>query len=261
MKIREDFVTNSSSSSYITITIESKTGKSVDLHIEDEGWIWAEGYGLQDLVHFTDKGVFLEGRGLERRNISKIDELITFLEEDYYIEKDEEEMDEFIKSTNSLSDIKKITEEVDRYDSEDEDADDEGLVSHYENEIVFDPSDADYVGEEEYEDDLDLDLEDELILQGTQYEGRIDRIERVCPGDKVSLVRENDNPYDKNAIDVRNTEGSLGHLEAEVAEKVAPILDSGFYEYTATVRSVTPLSKRGKRCKTALISIHIEFWD
>ena len=58
-------------------------------------------------------------------------------EEDYYIEKDEEAIGELLRISNSLSDIRKITEDISIYDTEDENADDDGLVIHYENEIVF----------------------------------------------------------------------------------------------------------------------------
>lgn len=92
---------------------------------------------MQDLVHRSEKGISLEGRGLKRRDISKIDELISFLEEDYYIEKDEEAIGELLRISNSLSDIGKITEDISIYDTEDEDADGDGLVNHYENEILF----------------------------------------------------------------------------------------------------------------------------
>lgn len=103
-----------------------------------------------------------------------------------------------------------------------------------------------------------LDLDYSISLSGTQYEGRIERIEKVKVGDLVELVREPDNIYDKNAIDVRNEEGSLGHLAADASSVLAPYLDDRI-TYIASVSEVTPLSKRSSRCKNALISIHIDF--
>ncbi len=102
-------------------------------------------------------------------------------------------------------------------------------------------------------------FQDEISVSGTQYEGRIERIERVQQGDVVMLVREPNNDKDSNAIDVRNSEGSLGHLDAKVCKELAPILDSGCVNCVATVSSVTPLSKRSKRCKNALLSICVRF--
>ena len=43
----------------------------------------------------------------------------------------------------------------------------------------------------------------------------------------VSLVRNPENPYDKNAIEVRFGEQMLGHLPKEVAARLAPALDKG----------------------------------
>jgi hypothetical protein len=101
-------------------------------------------------------------------------------------------------------------------------------------------------------------LPNSIELAGTQYEGRIGRIEKVSVGDTVSLVREPNNKYDANAIDVQNAEGSLGHLSADACAILAPLLDNDGITYTAKIDSVTPLSKRSNRCKNALISIHID---
>ncbi|KAG8213634.1 snf2 family protein [Butyriboletus roseoflavus] len=48
----------------------------------------------------------------------------------------------------------------------------------------------------------------------------------VAPGEQVSLVREPHNPYDRNAIQVKNIGGAqVGHIPRNVASKLAPILD------------------------------------
>lgn len=92
-------------------------------------------------------------------------------------------------------------------------------------------------------------------LVGTEFEGRNERIEKVNVGDKVKLIREPLNQYDKNAIDVRNEEGSLGHIPAYISKKLARLIDNNQLAKTAVIESVTPLSKRSKNCKKALISI------
>jgi hypothetical protein len=101
-------------------------------------------------------------------------------------------------------------------------------------------------------------LPDSISLSGTRYEGRIERIEKVNVGDEVMLVREPENEYDRYAINVYNSEGSLGHVNASVCYFLASLLDKNKIVYTAKIDSVTPLSKRSKHCKNALISIHIE---
>ncbi len=106
---------------------------------------------------------------------------------------------------------------------------------------------------------LDLDVSRSIPLTDTQYEGRIARIENVKVGDLVTLVREPENEFDFNTIDVRSKEGSLGYLDADASEILAPILDDGKTAYSAYIYSVTPLSKRSKRCRTALVEICVDF--
>ncbi len=99
---------------------------------------------------------------------------------------------------------------------------------------------------------------DEIEISGTQFEGRSARIENVQIGDKLELVRESNNAYDKNAVDVRNAAGSLGHLPAYIVEKLAPLMDAGMVTCTATVSNVLPLSKRGSRAKKAILKVRLQ---
>lgn len=94
-----------------------------------------------------------------------------------------------------------------------------------------------------------------IDLTGTNYEGRANRIEHVKQGDAVRLIREPDNPYDTNAINVFNDEGSLGHVAGIDSEILAPLLDDGTLEGVAYVAEVTPLSKMEKRKRKPKISI------
>ena len=49
---------------------------------------------------------------------------------------------------------------------------------------------------------------------------------QVNRGEMVSLVREPQNPYDRNAVMVANVYGSqVGHMKKELAAAMAPIID------------------------------------
>lgn len=98
----------------------------------------------------------------------------------------------------------------------------------------------------------------EIEVAGTGYEGRSDRIESVKVGDRLKLVRESDNEFDQNAIDVRNKEGSLGHIPVVVASILAPLLDSGA-SCDAIVTEVVPLSARSAKAKKAILKICLEY--
>lgn len=93
--------------------------------------------------------------------------------------------------------------------------------------------------------------------QGTQYEGRNERIEKIHIGDQLSLKRDPNNQYDSNAIDLTSKLGSIGHLPSDVAKILAPALDSGNVTAIAEVVSVVPLSKRSNRAQKALLNVRI----
>ena len=74
-----------------------------------------------------------------------------------------------------------------------------------------------------------------MDLAGTTQEGRPDRIEQLKIGDEVRFVREPDNPYDTNAIDVRSEQGSLGHVHGEIAKFLSPLMDQGISTCEKTI--------------------------
>ena len=99
----------------------------------------------------------------------------------------------------------------------------------------------------------------EIEVSGTQYEGRSDRIEKVQVGDKLELVREPDNAYDKNAISIQNDEGPLGYLPQYIVESLSPLMDAGMVTCTATVSEVVPLSRRSKRARKAILKVRLNY--
>lgn len=99
-----------------------------------------------------------------------------------------------------------------------------------------------------------------VAIEGTAYEGRNDRIEHVKVGDMLFLKADYNNRfYAPVAIEVFNeAEESLGYLKedsvgtyslAEIAENLSGL--------NARVSSVTPLSKRTKRAKYALMDVEL----
>lgn len=72
-------------------------------------------------------------------------------------------------------------------------------------------------------------------LQYYDYDKIDDMIGRVRPqrGDRLELQRQPDNPFDRNAVQIRWRNGRLhlGYLPRRVAQDIAPLLDGG-----ATIR-------------------------
>lgn len=77
---------------------------------------------------------------------------------------------------------------------------------------------------------------------------------RCSVGETVELIREPDNPYDRNAVRVCRINGSqLGHLNARLAADLAYRIDRGEV-YTATISDITG----GMREKPTIgINLHI----
>ncbi|KAI9067101.1 hypothetical protein FKP32DRAFT_1588914 [Trametes sanguinea] len=77
------------------------------------------------------------------------------------------------------------------------------------------------VPEEESRDELYVMLKTNVV--GVQYYKGL-----VGPGEEVILQREPHNPYDRNAIQVKNIGGTqVGHIPRNVAAKLAPLMDNG----------------------------------
>ena len=124
----------------------------------------------------------------------------------------------------------------------------------------------DYDEDEDY-DDFEFDFKPKfqidnlpviISIEGTEREGRNERIEHVKAGDKLILKADFDNEYYYPvAIEVFNSDNqSLGYLrelyEAPL-KSIADILD----EIDAYAESVTPLSARRKNAKYALMDVKL----
>lgn len=99
-------------------------------------------------------------------------------------------------------------------------------------------------------------------ISGTHHLGRAERIEHVKVGDSLILAADwNCEFFDPAGIEVFNEQGeTLGYLEGVIGPMrgaLALILP----HVTATVESVTPLSKRKKGSKYALMDVHMELDD
>lgn len=101
-----------------------------------------------------------------------------------------------------------------------------------------------------------------MPISGTHHMGRAARIEHIKVGDELILAADWNCPFfDPVGIEVFNAQGeTLGYLEAgfgPMRGALALILP----HVTATVESVTPLSKRRKGSKHALMDMHMELDD
>lgn len=63
-------------------------------------------------------------------------------------------------------------------------------------------------------------------------------LKTLSPSDKIILVREPDNPYDKNAIKVICEYQHIGYIQSDLAETLAPLMDSG-KQISASITGIT----------------------
>ena len=73
---------------------------------------------------------------------------------------------------------------------------------------------------------------------GISYENRWITARRVREGDKLELYREYDNPVDPNAVAVRHKAGQVGFLPRDLAQRLAPEIDSGSIIVATVVKTV-----------------------
>lgn len=68
-------------------------------------------------------------------------------------------------------------------------------------------------------------------LQYYDYDRLDDLLGRLRPsaGDRLQLVRQPQNPYDANAVELRWRNGQflLGHLPRQIAAQISPLIDAG----------------------------------
>lgn len=76
-------------------------------------------------------------------------------------------------------------------------------------------------------------------VAGVSFDGRQRIVRQTRVGENLSLVRDPNNPYDRNAIMVLNSRGNqLGFIPKEIASDLASDMDSGS-KYIATVTAIT----------------------
>lgn len=76
-------------------------------------------------------------------------------------------------------------------------------------------------------------------LRGVSFDHRQDVVARLQPGERVWLVREPDNPYDPNAIQVvTRSHAVIGYLSRELAARYAVLMDRSGNRWPAQVEAI-----------------------
>ena len=98
-----------------------------------------------------------------------------------------------------------------------------------------------------------------ISIEGTHFADRIDRIEHIKVGDSVILKADWESPYYLPvAIEVFDSHnGSLGFLRDTTSDNTLVQIANSIETLHASVASVTPLSKRKKNAKYALLDVLI----
>ncbi|GEM_PF-2119913 len=98
--------------------------------------------------------------------------------------------------------------------------------------------------------------ETEIKLDGTQYEGRADRCERIISGMELTYKVIKDNNAD-DAIECFYNGGTVGLISKWVAEDLIALLKMDRITLTIKVKSCIPKSKRGARARNAEVHLKL----
>ena len=93
--------------------------------------------------------------------------------------------------------------------------------------------------------------------RGTRYDGRTEIIEKVKVGDAIQIVRDDQNPYNRNNFSLLNRKGKdVGNVPAELCNVLAPLYDAGEIVFERVqVSFVEPISKRSRYAKQAVLFV------
>ena len=75
-------------------------------------------------------------------------------------------------------------------------------------------------------------------IVGVTFENRQNLLKKLKVDDKLQLIREPNNTYDKNAVAVYYGVNQLGYIGAQLAKYIAHRMDAGT-RYQCTVSAVT----------------------
>ena len=237
MKIRTDFVTNSSSSSFVTINIKTKDRNFTLKEDEFIGCIELENNMDNEALAFVIRCAFGYNDYLSKDAVALIEN----------IKKIDMRTVEFIE-----------LQEV--YDDNESEDDGRTVYKHFYSGITgqwYDTKKELNCEEKKFFSEKEEYRNVELV--GTGKDGRAPNHEYMSVGDSVELVREPDNPFDANAVLVKGKGRGLGHLSAYLAKNISWKLDTGkFIVDNAKVSSTTPLSQRSKSAKNPIMEIDFD---
>lgn len=95
--------------------------------------------------------------------------------------------------------------------------------------------------------------------RGTRYEGRTEQIEKIRLDDQIQVVRDPENPFNRNNFRLMTAKGEdVGNMPAELCNAVAPLFDAkALILEECRVSYVEPISKRNRHAKQAVLFVKL----